>query len=96
MDEEELGRKIQAALRHLQVVGGVLVTIAVLLQARAPRAMCNVRGRKGLLSPTGRFHLRMPPPPARVQLVWIVPMASFLPELAAANTPYRAGGALGN
>ena len=63
MDEEELGRKIQAALRHLQVVGGVLVTIAVLLQARAPRAMCNVRGRKGLLSPTGRFHLRMPLPP---------------------------------
>ena len=61
LDEEELGRKIQAALRRLQVVGGVLVTIALLLQ-----------------------------------LVWIVPMASLLPELAAANTPYRAGGALGN
>ena len=61
VDEEELGRKIQAALRRLQVVGGVLVTIALLLQ-----------------------------------LVWIVPMASLLPELAAANTPYRAGGALGN
>jgi hypothetical protein len=50
VDEEELGRRIQAALGCLQLSGAALVAIAVLLQ-----------------------------------MVWVVPMVVFIPQIAAAN-----------